>query len=63
MKIYSWNVNGLRAILKKNFSEFVESEKPDILCLQETKISDDLVGDFSELPFKYKIFNCAERKG
>ncbi len=63
MKIYSWNVNGLRAIIKKNFYEFVESEKPDILCLQETKISDDLVGDFSELPFKYKIFNCAERKG
>ncbi|HWT56189.1 MAG TPA: exodeoxyribonuclease III [Candidatus Microsaccharimonas sp.] len=38
MKIYSWNVNGIRAVVKKEtFQQFVESEKPDILCLQETK--------------------------
>ncbi len=38
MKIYSWNVNGLRAVLKKgDFQAFMEKHQPDILCLQETK--------------------------
>jgi exodeoxyribonuclease-3 len=37
MKIISWNVNGLRAALKKGFTDFVLKENPDILCLQETK--------------------------
>jgi exodeoxyribonuclease-3 len=40
MKIISWNVNGLRAVLKKNFFDFLQSVKPDILCLQETRMSD-----------------------
>ena len=40
MKIISWNVNGIRAVLKKGFLEFLKKEKPDILCLQEVKISD-----------------------
>jgi len=40
MKIISWNVNGIRAVAKKGFTEFLQKEKPDILCLQETKISD-----------------------
>ena len=38
MKIFSWNVNGLRAVLAKGaFSGFIEKYQPDILCLQETK--------------------------
>lgn len=38
VKIYSWNVNGIRAVLKKEkFLPFIEAEQPDILCLQETK--------------------------
>lgn len=37
MKIISWNVNGIRAVQKKGFVEFVERENPDILCVQETK--------------------------
>jgi len=38
MKIYSWNVNGIRAVIKKGtFQRFVAEHKPDILCLQETK--------------------------
>ncbi len=37
MKIISWNVNGIRAVAKKWFKEFVEEYNPDILCLQETK--------------------------
>jgi exodeoxyribonuclease-3 len=43
VKLISWNVNGLRAVLKKNFLEFLEAEKPDVLCLQETKCSPDQV--------------------
>jgi exodeoxyribonuclease-3 len=39
VKLISWNVNGLRAVLRKNFLEFVAAEQPDILCLQETKCS------------------------
>jgi exodeoxyribonuclease-3 len=38
MKIYSWNVNGIRAVVRKGaLQEFMKNEKPDILCLQETK--------------------------
>lgn len=38
MKLYSWNVNGIRAVIKKGtFQEFVNKHQPDILCLQETK--------------------------
>lgn len=38
MKIICWNVNGLRAVMKKDFLTFMEKEQPDMLCLQETKI-------------------------
>ncbi|MBI4992623.1 MAG: exodeoxyribonuclease III [Candidatus Magasanikbacteria bacterium] len=41
MKIVSWNVNGIRAVVKKGFVDFLKTEKPDVLCLQEIKISDD----------------------
>lgn len=62
MKIISWNVNGLRAVMSKNFAEFVEAEKPDILCLQETRISMEIVDSLS-VPFVYKVYSCAEKKG
>lgn len=38
MKILSWNVNGIRAVMNKGFVDLFEKEKPDILCVQETKI-------------------------
>jgi exodeoxyribonuclease-3 len=62
MKLISWNVNGLRAVLKKNFLAFVEEESPDLLCLQETKCTG---GDVEGLwPSHYRAFwNCAEKKG
>lgn len=64
MKIYkmiSWNVNGLRAVLKKGFDEFVQKEDPDILCLQEIKLQADQV----ELNFLHyhDYWNYAEKKG
>jgi exodeoxyribonuclease-3 len=62
MKLISWNVNGLRAVLKKNFLEFLDAERPDVLCLQETKCSPD---DVEPLwPRHYTAFwNSAKKKG
>jgi exodeoxyribonuclease-3 len=37
MKLISWNVNGIRSVLKQGFLEFIETFQPDVLCLQETK--------------------------
>jgi exodeoxyribonuclease-3 len=40
MKLISWNINGLRAGLRKNFLDYLDAERPDLLCLQETKSED-----------------------
>ena len=62
MKLISWNVNGLRAVLKKNFLEFLDTEKPDILCLQETKCTPDQVEQL--WPQHYTTYwNSALKKG
>ncbi|HWY31798.1 MAG TPA: exodeoxyribonuclease III [Candidatus Acidoferrum sp.] len=62
MKLLSWNVNGLRAVLKKNFLDFLEVEKPDILCLQETKCTPDQVEQL--WPGHYTTYwNSAQKKG
>ncbi len=61
--LLSWNVNGLRAVLKKGFDDFLATEQPDVLCLQETKISDDLVEQFAFAGYPYLYWNCAEKKG
>jgi exodeoxyribonuclease-3 len=62
VKFISWNVNGLRAVLKRNFLEFLADEEPDVLCLQETKCSPD---DVEQLwPASYTTYwNCAGKKG
>jgi exodeoxyribonuclease-3 len=62
VKLISWNVNGLRAVLKKNFLDYLETEQPNVLCLQETKCTPD---DVEQLwPASYMTFwNCAEKKG
>ena len=62
MKIISWNVNGIRAILKKGFREFVKKEKPDILCIQETKAHPDQV-DKMLSKYEHHFWNSAEKKG
>ncbi len=62
MKLISWNVNGLRAVLKKNFLDFVAAERPDILCLQEVKCTLEQVEQL--WPAHYTTYwNCAEKKG
>lgn len=61
MKLISWNVNGIRAVLKKGFLDFVIEYDPDILCIQETKAPGEPVP--IELPGYHQYWNCAERKG
>lgn len=61
MKLISWNVNGLRAIVKKNFLEFFEEVDADIFCLQETKMQEGQIE--LDLPGYHQYFNYAEKKG
>jgi len=62
VKIYSWNVNGLRAVIKKNvFHPFLAAHRPDVLCLQETKAERSQIE--IDLPDYLEYWNSAERKG
>ena len=62
LKIFSWNVNGLRAVLRKGaLQEFIAEYQPDILCLQETKAKQGQVE--VDLPEYEEIWNSAERAG
>lgn len=64
MKIISWNVNGLRAVLKKNFLEYINNEKPDILAIQETKLQQEQIpNEINELEGYHKFWNFAAKKG
>jgi exodeoxyribonuclease-3 len=64
MKILSWNVNGLRAVYKKGFLDWFSSEQPDILCLQETRVSADQVpGELQNLKGYDTHWISGERKG
>ena len=63
MKLLSWNVNGIRAVLGKGFGEFVLNEKPDILCLQETKARPEQVDLPLELSGYHGFWNSATKPG
>ena len=64
MKIYSWNVNGIRAVNKKGFTDWIKNEKKDIVCLQETKAHESQLGfDLTQIEDFYSHFASAERKG
>ena len=62
MRIFSWNVNGLRAVIKKGaLQNFINEYRPDILCLQETKAKQGQAE--IDLPEYEEIWNSAERPG
>jgi exodeoxyribonuclease-3 len=62
MKLYSWNVNGIRATLKKGtFQSFMATHKPDIVCLQETKAERGQIE--IELPGYHEYWHSAVKKG
>jgi len=62
IKLISWNVNGIRAVLKKGFAEFIDEEKPDIMCIQETKAHPDQVDEIMH-DYEHHYWNSAEKKG
>ena len=61
MKLISWNVNGLRAVMGKGFMDFFRAQDADVFCIQETKMQ---AGQLSlELPGYFQYWNYAEKKG
>lgn len=62
IKLFSWNVNGIRAVIKKGeFQKFIKNYDPDILCLQETKAAKEQVE--VDLSGYYEYWNSADKKG
>ena len=61
MKLISWNVNGLRAVMNKGFKEFFESVDADAICLQETKLQEGQI-EFAPEGY-YTYWNSAVKKG
>jgi len=62
MKLLSWNVNGIRACLKKGFTESISKYDPDIICLQEIKAHPEQV-DIDLSKYEHHYWNPAEKKG
>ncbi len=64
VKIICWNVNGIRAVWKKNFLDFMKEENADLFCIQESKIQESQLSDEIKSPLGYlSEWTCAERKG
>lgn len=65
VKILSYNVNGIRAAIKKGFVDWLRAANPDILCLQELKAMQEQVDltPFRELGYEHIIWHSAEKKG
>ena len=64
IKAISWNVNGLRAVQRKGFMDWFEAESPDILCLQETKLTEEQIPpELLTVDGYQNFFNSANRKG
>ena len=61
MRLISWNVNGVRAAMKKGFLEFAAEESPDVLCIQETKMQEGQ----ADVPLEgyHQYWYSAEKKG
>lgn len=65
MNIISYNVNGIRAALKKGFIDWLKAANPDVLCIQETKAQKEQLdlSVFEEIGFKYNYWFSAQKKG
>ena len=64
MKILSWNVNGIRAAVRKGFMDWFHAEAPDVMCLQEIKATpNDLAEDVANPSGYHAVWNPAQRKG
>lgn len=63
MKYISWNVNGLRAAVKKGFLDYFKQSDADVFCLQETKLQENQIDLSEELKGYHQYWNYADRKG
>tara|TARA_B100000809_G_scaffold77865_2_gene75749 strand:- start:54395 stop:55153 length:759 start_codon:yes stop_codon:yes gene_type:complete len=65
MKVISYNVNGIRAAIKKGFIEWLTASNPDVICLQEIKAQEDQLdlSLFEEAGYKYNYWYSAQKKG
>src|SRR5699024_12425642 len=65
MKILSYNVNGIRAAMRKGFTDWLIQSNPDVICLQEIKATEDQVNTemLEEAGYKYDYWYSAERRG
>ena len=63
MKLISWNVNGLRACVKKGFLDYFKEQDADIFCIQESKLQAGQIDINEELKDYYQYWNYAEKKG
>ncbi|OUS02633.1 exodeoxyribonuclease III [Gammaproteobacteria bacterium 54_18_T64] len=64
MRLVSWNVNGIRAAMKKDFAQSLQAMETDVLCLQETKAQDEQVAEALASIEGYHLYsNSAEKKG
>ena len=65
MKIISYNVNGIRAALKKGFINWLKATNPDVLCLQEIKANKEQLDlkVFEEAGYNYNYWFSAQKKG
>ena len=64
MKLISWNVNGIRAAVKKGFLDYLKNEKPDILCIQESKAhKDQLSSEILQDHGYYNYWHSGIKKG
>src|SRR5690625_6149645 len=65
MKILSYNVNGIRAAMRKGFTDWLIQSNPDVICLQEIKATEDQVNTemLEEAGYKYHYWYSAERRG
>ena len=65
MKLISWNVNGLRAVINKGFEDFFKEMNADVFCIQETKMQKEQIDDNMNQIFKnyYSYWNSAVKKG
>jgi exodeoxyribonuclease-3 len=64
MRVFSWNINGVRSAAKAGFLKWFSYESPDLLCLQETRCTPEDLEDVLISPFNYKSYwHSAQKKG
>ena len=64
MRLLSWNVNGIRAVIRKGFWDWLDANAPDVLCLQEARIhTHQLTDELRNPPDYHSYWAAAEKKG